>query len=61
MERGDKMSDGTRILESDTDLREDIDFMVAKNWHEAEHKKSEMEQRQRDDAKLRKTASNNKK
>ena len=55
------MSDGTRILESDTDLREDIDFMVAKNWHEAEHKKSEMEQRQRNDAKLRKTASNNKK
>ena len=56
------MSDGTRILDSDTDLREDIDFMVAKNWTEAEHKKSELEQRQRDDAKLRKTAaSNNKK
>ena len=55
------MSDGTRILESDTDLREDIDFMVAKNWTEAEHKKSEMEQRQRNDAKLRKIASNKKK
>ena len=56
------MSDGTQILKSDTDLREDIDFMFTKNWTEAEHKKSELEQRQRDDAKLRKAvASNNKK
>ena len=39
MERGEKMSDGTPILKSDTDFREDIEFMLSKNWHEAEHKK----------------------
>ena len=39
LERGDKMSDGTQILASDTDLREDMPFMLTKNWHEAEQKK----------------------
>jgi hypothetical protein len=37
------MSDGSPILKSDTDFREDIPLMLAKNWHEAEQRKNEME------------------
>lgn len=45
MDRGEKMSDGTCILPSDTDNRGDIEHMLAKNWPEAEKVKSAMEQR----------------
>ena len=50
------MSDGTIILTSDSDEREDIKHMLNKNWEEAEHNKVVYEQQQRDDEKLRKEA-----
>ena len=55
------MSDGTPILQSDADFREDIAPMLVKNWKSAEHLKGSMEQQQRDDAKLRKAAANRRK
>jgi hypothetical protein len=37
------MSDGSIILPSDSDFREDIPLMMAKNWKDAEHIKNQME------------------
>ena len=56
LERGDRMSDGSIILPSDTDLRDDVPLMEAKNWQVAEHIKNKMETLQRNDAKMRKAA-----
>lgn len=50
------MTDGTMILPSDTDWRMDIEEIKNRNWEKAEQYKSEMEQVQRDDEKLRKEA-----
>ena len=54
------MSDGTMILPSDTDWRLDIEEIKNRNWEKAEQFKSEMEQTQRDDEKLRKEAAKRK-
>jgi|TARA_B110000285_G_C15070884_1_gene587867 hypothetical protein len=50
------MTDGSIILPSDTDWRSDIEEIKNRNWEKAENDKNEMEQRQRDDEKLRKEA-----
>jgi hypothetical protein len=54
MERKDnKMSDGSLVLPSDTEKREDIPHMMRKDWEEAEKSKVAMEELQRHDKRLR--------
>mmetsp|Transcript_8529 Transcript_8529/g.14384 ORF Transcript_8529/g.14384 Transcript_8529/m.14384 type:complete len:85 (-) Transcript_8529:149-403(-) len=51
-----RMSNGQIILPSDTDFRADIPPMLTKDWKEADRLKLQLEQRQRDDFKLREEA-----
>ena len=41
---GDKMSDGSIVLPSDTDKRADIEPMIHKQWKDADNFKHQMEQ-----------------
>ena len=54
------LSDGLKVLESDTRNRKDVMPMINENWQEAEKSKLELEELQRKDKKLR-TAFQNKK
>lgn len=49
----EKLSDGTIILESDSQKRADVLFMVEKDWENSEKVKVELEEMQRNDKKLR--------